>query len=893
MRLSLVKIAGFFLVISILSVSIKASELVTYEGTLEGFGEKEAELTIIIKNDTNEYKTAVNEDGTFKFENIQPGEYQQYIMNGAVEISTSPIELTKSNNLTITRTDCGIEIQESFIDGRVVLRSYQMRQMGQGDPSQYMYLHPGISVIYNDFKYSRYSSNPVYPPYIHVRGGRHYYTDYFFNGVSFRDPFSGILNATFIPEVQNFTFLPGNQATAIGNDLTGYYSFETEEGREKFSGMIELKTDNLYSGSFDHNYYTMAFSGPLIDPDIATFSFAAKRTYLGDKNPTPKTDELYGVDQLPNNSFSNYAISGRVDLTLGAGIYGDIIYDGSFSYYQDYIHYFNNPDYPVQIEHTPRLEDKNYAISSNWLYEFNQDNSIKISGAYFKAEHKKGDGILFDNLEAYYDYLYYPLFDNYSLFREGIFDESEYEPSVYTSYTHKISSYNQVQAEYIRHLTKSISLTAGWAYRKYTVRCYDNEQVASGSDFRVFNYGFDSYDNISDEESYFSTAKNPSLFSLYVESKMIFNQIMLFPGLRVDRFDYDALVMRNPARPFDPDGLEGYSATSFEEADLVEAPTHTKLSPRLRLLIPLHDKVDLRFAFRHNYQFLPFDYIYNDWQYVEDRISSGSYFPVRNARMEPVKSQQVELGLDISFGEASSIGATVYQYDFKNELSQNRTLSFPTSYEMYESDGESRGKGVEAYFIYNEQAHFDFMIRGDYNSVKGPYDGTDPSYNIIWKNDYNPDRSYYNLTYQRSLNAYCQLNVYPDYLFHLSLLASYIDGTKHTPGMNYNLLIPTAEYNSGSFDGSFRIDLHLEKDIRLGEFEFIPYLTINNLLDEKIINFVYHTSGLPDETGFLDTESGQQMAQDPVYLERYQIWQANPRHYNSPRQIFTGIRISF
>lgn len=776
--------------------------------------------------------------------------------------------------------------------GKIVLTPDQSRKLAQVAPNQLLYIQPGVAVIRNNHIY--YFSNPVFPPEIHVRGGRHYYSDYYFNGMSMRDPFTGVLSATFIPEVQRFGFVAGNNNPSYGDALSGIFTFDTPPGGEKLSGMIDLKTDNLYSTSFDHNYYTAAFSGPLIDPDIATFSIVAKRTYFGDKNPSPKTNELYGVDQLPDNSFSGWAISGRVDFDLTPKLSGNFIYDGSFNKYQDYLHEFNNPYFPEQIEHTPRYETDNYAYSFNWFYQLSERDRLSLSAGYLKAESKAGDGVLFDNLEAYADYYPYSVYDQFSLFREGE-EDAVYEPSIYTRYTHHISSNYRMNLEYLREINDMITVTTGLTYKKYTVRNYDNLQVGYDADHLTINYGFDSYDNQSDDLTFLNDAKKPSIISLYSKAIFSLDNMIIIPGIRLDRYNYDALTFKNINMPFTPDGLTQYPEEySLEESDMREVSSRYRLSEMLKFIIPLSESFQYLFAYRNIYQMQPFQYLYNDWNFAEQRILAGSYYPFGNADIDPEHSQQVEMGASLFFGRNSSLSVTGYYNNFDNQLYLGHISSvYPSVYDMYANLSESKAKGAMFALSVQENEDLSFDLIVELSKSTGFY-----SYPLEYRRIYftpapNENKS---LTYDQTYRIYGKINYVPQNIIDLTLFGSYLDGKPYSPGLVYKKgdhFLPTGATNSVEYDSYFEFDLHLEKKIQLGEINLIPYLTVVNILDEKIINNVYPATGLPDDTGLLDTEEGQQMAQDPEFLERYQIWQANPRHYNSPRQIFTGIRISF
>jgi hypothetical protein len=75
-----------------------------------------------------------------------------------------------------------------------------------------------------------------------------------------------------------------------------------------------------------------------------------------------------------------------------------------------------------------------------------------------------------------------------------------------------------------------------------------------------------------------------------------------------------------------------------------------------------------------------------------------------------------------------------------------------------------------------------------------------------------------------------------------------------------------------------------------------------NLLDRKNVVDVYESSGLADRTSWLETPSGQEFIannSEPTDVsgltgeQKYQIAQANPLNYDTPRQIRLGVRYLF
>jgi hypothetical protein len=97
---------------------------------------------------------------------------------------------------------------------------------------------------------------------------------------------------------------------------------------------------------------------------------------------------------------------------------------------------------------------------------------------------------------------------------------------------------------------------------------------------------------------------------------------------------------------------------------------------------------------------------------------------------------------------------------------------------------------------------------------------------------------------------------------------------------------------------TFNIDFKLERSFDVGEFQIVPYLWVQNLLNYENVGIVYEGSGEADVTGWLATADGQVFINDPVNQaldaeQLYHLKENNPRNYGPPRIIMLGVRMAF
>ncbi|MCK4302343.1 MAG: hypothetical protein KAW91_06190, partial [candidate division Zixibacteria bacterium] len=94
----------------------------------------------------------------------------------------------------------------------------------------------------------------------------------------------------------------------------------------------------------------------------------------------------------------------------------------------------------------------------------------------------------------------------------------------------------------------------------------------------------------------------------------------------------------------------------------------------------------------------------------------------------------------------------------------------------------------------------------------------------------------------------------------------------------------------------------LERAFKLGNYKVTPYLWVKNLLDRKNVVNAWEGTGKANTTAWLETDAGMEFVEtysepsDHAELtgqQKYDLAQAPPNNYGTPRQIFFGLRMSF
>ncbi|MEM7656760.1 MAG: TonB-dependent receptor [Bacteroidota bacterium] len=114
--------------------------------------------------------------------------------------------------------------------------------------------------------------------------------------------------------------------------------------------------------------------------------------------------------------------------------------------------------------------------------------------------------------------------------------------------------------------------------------------------------------------------------------------------------------------------------------------------------------------------------------------------------------------------------------------------------------------------------------------------------------------------------------------------------------------------NGARLPWQYRIDVRLDKSFVFGGkvkadgsksriYDLVVYLQTLNVLNTLNIRSVYRFTGLPDDDGFLSSDSGNQVILsqiDPTaYVDQYSARVSNPNNFTIPRRIRLGLNFNF
>ncbi len=803
-------------------------------------------------------------------------------------------------------------------------------------------------------------------PEINLRGGRPSEVAYYVDGFSQQDPLSGISTANINNNaIKEVSVQSGAFSAEYGHVASGIVNVTTNSGTDEYHGNVELVSDNVASGfgydSFDHNWYSGDFGGPIPGLENAYFFFSGERRYLGDRSPSIKTKEIYeefGLDglfdnpqRMPNNSVKGWSYQGKIDYNFTPNFKLQINGNGSIDKWQEYRHYYLNPQFPQQVMHCPVYEDKNLGLNAKITHTLNAETFYNLSASYFVTERLRGDGVVFDDLAAYNRGFANPEYDRHNLFREGevyygsdldtinihVGDPGDtvvqYVDSYWGSYMNRKSAYLGFKGDLTSQLNAHNTVKLGFDFQRHTVRYFENLNAVDKAGYSIKNvnrFGFDSLGNEADPDGFENETKHPINLGMYLQDRFEYRGLIVNAGLRFDYFDYKTLRLRNFLAPFDPDTTLGANSGTLEIEDLEDSEKFTRLSPRIGISFPVSDRTQMHINYGIFYQRPDLRRLFVGYDFFHARVSAGSYYPIGQPNLEPETITQYEVGVDQQLGDNTAFGITAYYKDVKDLTQifhQSGVVSSTYEYDYYANVDYGTIKGLDFSLTMRRTRNISMNLKYSLSYATGTGSNANTNFNIAWKNPTGTPHYTHPLDYDQRHSIIGMFDVrttkgegpkigdfYPLENFGLNTIIQLASGTPYTPtnkydGVTVNTAVtvnPTGPINSARLPWTMSIDLKLERFFNIGDYKLAPYVMVKNLLDRENILGVYEGTGEPNTSGYLETEEGGQVraaeAENNLHTGanygeefeyRYSLMQFNPKNYGSPRMIIVGLRMSF
>jgi len=919
-------------------------------------------------------------DGRYQIINVPVGTYTLQFSSvgyGTVEVSnvSVSVDLTtyQSQVLSSQATDIGKTIQvvaerKLIIEDKTTSVNIVTRDELLSMPTRGFEQVVGIqnSVVRmnsnNDTRQRGFRPAVGNAPEINLRGGRPSEVAYYVDGFSQQDPLTGLstanINNNAIKEVQ---VTSGAFSAEYGHVASGIVNVTTNSGSDEYHGNAEVVSDNVAGelgyDAFDQNWYSGDVSGPIPGMDNGFFFLSGERRYLGDRQPSSKTYDIFTkfgladvIDkpwQKPSNSLKGWSYQGKLDFDLTPNMKLGLSGNGSIDQWQRYIHAYMNPEFPEQVKHSPYYEDENLGLNAKLTHTLSSNTFYNLSASYFKVTRLYTDGVLKGDYSAYRRGFANPEQDDYLLYQEGIATYASdidstievgspqdvvvrYDASYFDQFEDRRSSYLGSKGVITHQFSTNNTMTSGFDFQYHTLRFFQDlvpTNNAGYADRNVNYYGFDSLGNKADPDNYANSTKHPMNIGLFVQDRLQHRGLIVQAGVRFDFFDYKAKRFKDIHNPFNPAGSDTALSGVLDETDFEDSKKFTRLSPRLGISFPISDKTQMHINYGIFYQRPDLFNLYSGLNFTGARIGAGSYYPHPSPNLEPETVTQYEVGMSHQLGEYTAFDLTAYYKDVK-DLTQifHVTPAEPYVYDVYANVDYGTIKGVDFSLNMRRTRNISLNLKYSLSYASGTGSYAQSTYNIAWKNPTGTPKRTRPLDYDQRHSIIGMFDLRTSagegprigdfHLFEntgLNVIAQVASGTPYTPMLSYDAVttaavqqIPTGPVNSGHLPWTFTIDFKLERSLKVGSYTLVPYLLVKNLLNRENVTNVYEGTGEAYTTGYLETPEAQQKSgltdianehtgetSGEQFAYRYDLLQNNPTNYSNPRMILVGLRMAF
>ena len=508
-------------------------------------------------------------------------------------------------------------------------------------------------------------------------------------------------------------------------------------------------------------------------------------------------------------------------------------------------------------------------------------------------------------------------------------------------------SYIGGNVDYVNQINQFNELKVGAEYRQYVARRYSidpqvmQEEERYGSQDAVPEavmaeragniYGYDYWGN--KQESGFNGPKEPIFAAVYVHDKLELKELIVNFGLRWDYFDMDDRELRDPANP-----VVDFETNLIAESEWKDKDPTSQISPRLGISFPVSQKTVFYAQYGKFLQMPEGNNIYyNNRQFGRQIVTGGFFYlnPIGFA-MDPMRTTQYELGFRQQIGEFSAIDISGFYRNVKGYPTTVRVpaaagANIQTYYAITNGDFATT-KGLEFKWTLRRIARIQARLNYTLTSAEGTGSGESSYYGAVYRGtqaptitsplDYeNLHRGSLLLDYRwghndggpilsrMGFNFTFLFNSGHPYTFAYAPPGGQADA--YTAGVDYMNDPRSREalepINSSNTPWTFNLDFRWDKTFNIvNTLDATVYIRVLNLLDTKNVVNVYQNTGSAVDDGYISDPDRYRSNVDTwgaQYLDLYRamntvngssyLSQVGQELYNSPRQIFLGIKLTY
>lgn len=772
---------------------------------------------------------------------------------------------------------------------------------------------------------------------INVRGGRGGEVLYIVDGVPQNDAYTGGNNSQVSnAAIDQLSFQIGGYEAKYGQAQSGIINVTTKSGSPTYNVFGDVLTSS-FTDDYGYNLYTATVDGPIIPGNKNhTFFLSGERGWFLDADPHAVNLVIPSVgintSVLPNNSANVWRFTAKTmhnfdpfTVRLSANVNTRDNYTYTHTYAK------NNS------EHNPLTKRENYSFSGRLSHNLSSSSFWNLNIGYKLYKNESGDGVWFDNIEAYGDTSYNAPYLTIQGSRVNLDPVQLFfgKGRVSNAYSKIHNSSLNVDVDFTSQIDNHL-LEVGGGLQYNTLRIYTLGPVVVALDKDTktleeriaiqnpFYFGFDiTGQNTADNDVYtnydgrdFLTSakpKHPVVVYAYVQDRFELSDLVLNLGVRFDYFDSKEQILRDEALPYafgDP--------FEFDAADFVSKDPEFFVSPRIGLGFPVTASTVFHAQYGKFIQPPTLQDVVTSINALSSLVKDDN-FGVNTGHVNSEETTQYELGFRQVLGD--NFGALNLTAFYKNTkgLVNNETVFFRRSeggqvsryYRPYNSDFGTI-KGFALSLTLSRLSYFSVNLDYTYSLAEGTGSSTNSSVTAAFRNpngetpkviaplDFDQRHTgVINVSFyapEGELGVFENTSVNAIISFNSGRPYTPLTSQDLTPGANSNWGDNKGYINSTYGPGSNRIDLRVEKEFTIGEnIRISPYVWIENLLDADNVVNVYRSTGSASTSGYLLTDEGRKKAETggAAYVSDYKALEQDPTNYGIPRLIKLGLKVSF
>lgn len=757
-----------------------------------------------------------------------------------------------------------------------------------------------------------------------LRGGRPNETAYYVDGFSQQDPLTGnsttAINNNAIEEV---VVLNGGFNAEYGRIMSGVVNVITKEGSERYAGSFEAVTDNLTgtneqlfgSRVYDYNVYDGAFGGPLLPgKDWGSFYLSGQRRWQRDRSPHSNFAVV-----LPSNQLGGWTGQGKLSLRMSDKMGLKL---GFLNSSDDWSEFRNS--FRFDLPHTPRYEDQNQSYSGQFNHTLDARTFYTLGVNFFKTERKRGDGLFFDRIPEYSANGSPTLRDDIPWFFPG-YGGTPGDPmsdslaasagktgALWDDYLRRQSQYWALRGDVTSQINSHHQLKSGVQFDQHQLRFYQNYFPSNftNGQLDIDAYGFDQLGN-EGELSSLDGARKPYTVGAYVQDKYERGGLVVNAGLRYDYLNVNAKALKSEDFPLGSDLV-------LTEADLTDAKTYARVSPRLGIGFPVTDQTVFHINWGQFYQQPNLQDLYVSYRFLDYKVRKGGYYvPFGNPNLRPEMTTAYEVGFAHQLSPVAKMDMSVYYKDVRDLVQVANIPSRPYSFASFRNKDFATLKGVDLGFTLRPIHHVSGTVSYSLSFAKGTGSVSNSQRNIAWTASEVPHQTSpldFDQRHRVSINLDLFYGKGEGWKYHgktplagvdFNVLYNLATGTPYTSTIVYdevnqlNLFSePTGPLNARYGPATQSLDFKLSKGFQLAGTDVSAYVWMLNAFGTNNALAVYSGTGSAYTTSYLDTDAGRavadKLATESIDPQRaYDMALQNQSLFSIPRTIRFGLRLGF